>query len=147
MFKTMFSKGILPVAETMASFAEQRHAVLANNIANIDTPYYKARDLHLDEFRKALGKAIDQRRTGNPRLWNMRGTSHVHFDAMGTFGSSLRVDSKKVHDINILAHDQNKRSIETEMSELAKNQALHRVMNALEVQEFAAIEGAIKERA
>ena len=146
MIKTMFSKGMLPVVETLSSFAMQRHAVIANNIANIDTPYFKARDLHVKEFQKSLTRAIDERSRGNPRLWGMRSTSHVHVEPMGTFDRTVRVDSEKLDELNILGHDENKRSIEAEMSEMSKNLSLHRFANALMVHEFAALESAIRER-
>lgn len=146
MFKTMFSKGILPVAEAAASFAEQRHKVIANNIANIDTPYYKARDLAVDEFQKTLGEAIDRRNRENPRIWDMHSTRRVQVTPLGVLGQGLRASTRKTHDINVLAHDENKRSIETEMSNMAKNQALYRLMNSLAIHEYTALESAIRER-
>ncbi len=39
------SVNILNLASSMASHAAQRHAVIADNIANADTPNFKAKDL------------------------------------------------------------------------------------------------------
>ena len=46
------------MAQQVAQFAEARHGILADNIANIDTPCYKVRDLPVAEFQGMLGKAI-----------------------------------------------------------------------------------------
>ena len=35
----------MPVLEQVVNFTEARHGVLAGNIANLDTPGYKTRDL------------------------------------------------------------------------------------------------------
>jgi flagellar basal-body rod protein FlgB len=45
----------------MASHAAQRHAVIADNIANADTPNYKAKDLQpfADVFKTALRQGQD----------------------------------------------------------------------------------------
>src|SRR5690625_775562 len=42
--------------QTALSIRQQRQEVLASNIANADTPGYKARDMN---FRDALGAAMD----------------------------------------------------------------------------------------
>ena len=48
---------ILSLTSAMASHAAQRHAVVADNIANADTPNYKARDLvpFADVYADSLG--------------------------------------------------------------------------------------------
>lgn len=52
----------IPILEQVVQFTEARHTVLAGNIANMDTPGYKARDLSVEDFQKRLGEAIDARR-------------------------------------------------------------------------------------
>ena len=41
----------IPLLQEVASFAEARHHVLAGNIANVDTPGYRVRDLSPETFR------------------------------------------------------------------------------------------------
>ncbi|MDF1745212.1 MAG: flagellar basal body protein [Gimesia sp.] len=53
----------LPLLEKMAAFAERRQEVLAGNIANIDTPEYKMRDLPVNDFQVALREAIQLKDT------------------------------------------------------------------------------------
>ena len=40
-----------PVLEQVVNFTEARHGVLAGNIANLDTPGYKTRDLSPELFQ------------------------------------------------------------------------------------------------
>ena len=42
----------------LAVFGERRQQVLAENVANIDTPNYKTRDLDTEGFRAALREAV-----------------------------------------------------------------------------------------
>ena len=51
----------IPVLEQVLNFTQTRHAVLAGNVANMDTPGYQTRDLSVDEFQTRLREAIDQR--------------------------------------------------------------------------------------
>jgi len=47
-----------PLLKQIAKFTERRQEVLAGNIANIDTPGYRLRDLPTSEFRQALARAV-----------------------------------------------------------------------------------------
>ena len=38
------------------AFTEARHSVLAGNVANLDTPGYKTRDLSVETFQKVCEK-------------------------------------------------------------------------------------------
>ncbi|RKQ72143.1 flagellar basal-body rod protein FlgB [Litorimonas taeanensis] len=55
------STNIVNLTSSMASHAAQRHAVIAENIANSDTPNYKAKDLQpfADVYKAALQKGDD----------------------------------------------------------------------------------------
>ncbi|NIC04333.1 flagellar basal body rod protein FlgB [Billgrantia bachuensis] len=53
---------------------QQRHKILASNIANADTPNYKARDI---DFASELKKAVDQGRTTGSGL-SLARTSEGH---------------------------------------------------------------------
>jgi flagellar basal-body rod protein FlgB len=51
--------------ERILDFASKQHRVVQENLANINTPGYKAKTLHFDDV---LGKAILEEREGiNPR--------------------------------------------------------------------------------
>ncbi len=61
MLSSIFQSSSLPVLEQVVNFTEARHGVLAGNIANLDTPGYKTRDLSPDLFQQRLKEAIETR--------------------------------------------------------------------------------------
>jgi len=68
--------------ETALSLRAQRQQLIASNIANADTPNYKARDI---DFGKALQGALDARASeASPGLTK---TSAVHLSPAGSIGA------------------------------------------------------------
>ena len=65
MLSNMFESTTIPVLEQVVNFTQARHGVLAGNIANIDTPGYKTRDISPDEFQARLDEAIKFRKQRN----------------------------------------------------------------------------------
>src|SRR6201991_187215 len=59
MLSSLFKSSSLPVLEQVVNFTETRHGVLAGNIANLDTPGYKTRDLSPELFQQRLKEAIE----------------------------------------------------------------------------------------
>ncbi|HYO26457.1 MAG TPA: flagellar basal body protein, partial [Lacipirellulaceae bacterium] len=60
MFDAMFDNSTLPMLEQVVSFTQARHGVLAGNVANMDTPGYRSRDLSPAAFQERLTRAIQQ---------------------------------------------------------------------------------------
>ena len=56
----MFDSTSLPALEQTAIFTQRRHELLAGNLANLDTPDYRAKDLQVDRFQQALAESIDR---------------------------------------------------------------------------------------
>ena len=54
---SIFDGTTIPLLEKIARFGDKRHDVLTANVANIDTPNYKRRDLPVEAFQKALREA------------------------------------------------------------------------------------------
>ncbi|MBI5330007.1 MAG: flagellar basal body rod protein FlgB [Betaproteobacteria bacterium] len=79
----MFSKIDQEVAfvKTALSLRGQRQEILAANLANADTPNYKARDL---DFQTALRSAAGAARAG----LQMERTASRHLDVSGSAGAS-----------------------------------------------------------
>lgn len=92
----------------LAIFGERRQQVLAENVANIDTPNYKTRDLDTEGFRAALREAV------------LAGASPGHAGAGATFAPDLFV-ARQVAPPNVTFQDGNNRGIEREVTELTKN--------------------------
>lgn len=63
----------MPLLKQVAQFNERRQQVLTANIAKIDTPDYKTRDLSVEAFQEAMKKAVRQLKS--PSLHTSQSTS------------------------------------------------------------------------
>lgn len=129
----MFEVGALPVVERTLSFTEARHAALAENVANAETPGYLRRDLPLDAFRARLIEAMERRRPGEPLV-----PIDIRKLPAPTWGRSP--------DSGNLRHDGADVSMEAEQAALAENALLHNAMAALARRLYGTIRAAIQGR-
>ena len=60
MINSFIQPPTVPLLKQVAQFNERRQQVLTANIAKIDTPDYKTRDLPIEAFQKAMKKAVQQ---------------------------------------------------------------------------------------
>jgi flagellar basal-body rod protein FlgB len=126
----LLSQGNQPVIEASVRFAAARHRLLAENIANVDTPNYLQRDLDVEKFQSMLQDRVERRReTRDPS---------VRFDNIGT--------EEESEASGVLFHDGNNRSMEQLISDSAKNALFHNMMLELLRKQFSSIEMALKER-
>jgi flagellar basal-body rod protein FlgB len=138
----------MPALEATIRFAAQRQKFISQNIANIDTPYYKPIDAPPREFQAALGAAIDERRNewGGHRgelKFSSNSTLRAGVDTMGR--PSFTLEPKPTHD-NILFHDQNDRSVERLMQDLVENNATFQLAVQLQKARSDLLNTAIAER-
>ena len=105
--------------EKAAAFAERRQSIIANNIANIDTPGYQMKDLDVSAFQKHLRDAL-----ANP-------------------DGASQTETKIDYDQYMLFHDQNNRSIETQITEMTKNSTMHQTVIELLKSRYTLLEKAI----
>ena len=143
MIKGVTTSDALPVLERMLQFSGQRHRMIVNNIANIDTPDFRPMDLNVDEFQAVLGEAIDERRSehGNAGgALNMADTRQIDFHANG-----MTITPEATGD-NILFHDRNDRNIERLMQNLVENASVFRMAAQFMRGRFDLINTAIRER-
>ena len=139
----MFDSGALPVAERLVHFTSQRHTVLADNIANLSTPYFKPRDLNPESFQAALREAVERRRhTVSPtrRPLPLRDTHQLTFRPNGITGRPDPTND------NILFHDENNRNVDRIMQQLAENTMAHRLGTELVRNQLDMLRLAIRER-
>lgn len=112
----LVNRGNISVLEKTLAYAEARHMVLANNIANIDTPGFKTQQLDPRLFQSALRNAIDGR-GGDPRKRLEIGrTDEFYVDDNG----HLVVTPSEQPAQNILFHDRTNPRIEVLMASLAE---------------------------
>jgi len=148
MLSSLFQSSTIPVLEQVVNFTEARHGVLAGNIANLDTPGYKTRDLSPELFQKQLKAAIETRH--QPMSPTYEG------DALGLSptGSTQRSEEwqlaafHKVKDSmkSILRHDGDDVSMEQQVNEMMKNQQQHNLAINIMSAQFRLLRAAITER-
>jgi flagellar basal-body rod protein FlgB len=146
MFEAMFDNSTLPMLEQVVTFTQARHGVLAGNIANLDTPGYRSRDLSPAAFQERLKDAIAEQRqareqaaysaryTGAERTSPAAGVKHDFAHVTKSLGGMLR-------------HDDNNTSMEKQVTEIAKNHAQHNLALSLMAAQFRLLRAAITERA
>lgn len=131
-----FANTTVPVLEQSLQFAQARHQVLAGNIANMDTPGYKIRDLNVDEFQTRLKEAIEVRdRTVRSLSEN---------SSLQDRDSAMRRVEEATRDI--LYHDKSDLSLEKQVLQLAKNEGMHNLAIAILTSQYKTLNVAITER-
>jgi len=128
--KAIDSTGI-DLLQAVASFAQQRHKVLADNIANIDTPGYKMRDLSIERFQADLAEAVQARGKSSP-------AGSLDMPAVPL----PKVDARQY----LLFQDQNNRSVEKQLSALTTNAMLQNITMELLRSRFNLLQQAISLR-
>lgn len=137
----IFAKGAAPVLERALSFCEQRHRVIAQNIANVETPGYKPSDLDEQEFQQALKAEMEARDARAVRRFGTIEGRHLHETSAG-----LRVLPVS-HSSGILRHSENRVDMESEMTRLAENGLKFRVYSSLVKKHYTQLRDTISERA
>ena len=118
-------------------FRTKRNALLGSNVANLETPGYKSRDL---VFEAALGEAMRAQEPGPLRVTDAR-----HMDGR----KPVRLDTVKPEVIQTASPDasldDNSVNLETEMAKLAENQLAYQALTQMISGRFAALKTAIAE--
>lgn len=143
MISNMFDGSSLPVLEQVVSFTQARHGVLAGNIANIDTPGYKSRDLSVETFQTRLKEAVDARRQ------TAESPSYaINAQIAGKPTGAGRENWQQVHGVknDILFHDNHDVSLETQVTEITKNQTQHNLALTIMNAQFRLLRTAVTER-
>lgn len=124
----LLNQGNAPLLEQTVRFTAARHKLIAENIANVDTPNYRQKDLSVEKFHEQLRERVDRRRE--------RGVANFE-DVQGQVENPHR---------GILFHDRNNRSMEQLATDLAKNAMMHNMAIELLRKQYMGMETALKER-
>jgi len=127
-FFEAMDKAVAPLAENLA-FRAARHSTIAANVANIDTPGYKAMDV---SFAQALENAGVRMARTNPGHMGSKG-----------FGATMDI----VEMGGEPRQDGNNVNIDNEMIRLAKNQIEYRFLGKRLKDKFSRLREAITGRA
>ena len=128
----LFKTTTIPALEHSLNFSEKRHELLAGNLANMDTPGYRQRDLDIGEFQSALADSI--------RLQKDVAAVSVSSRNDVLLGPRAAMDQ-------VVFHDDSDVSLEHQVTEIAKNQHLHGLAITTMRSQFALLQAAITERA
>jgi flagellar basal-body rod protein FlgB len=124
----LMNRGNGALLEQVINFASSRHKLILDNIANVDTPGYRQKDLSVQRFSSMLSQRVDQRRR----------SGSASFDD---------IDMKPGNPTaGILFHDRNNRSMEQLATDLAKNAMMHNLAIELLRKQFQQMEMALKEK-
>lgn len=105
-----------------------RNSVISNNIANVDTPGYKRKDVQFEDYLMAeVGYTDDlDREVANAEMDELFATTYTEYENV-----SYRIDGNNV-------------DIDTESAELAKNQIKYYTMLDSVSQEFNRLKAVVK---
>lgn len=111
----------------------QRHQVLASNVANADTPNYKARDF---DFQKAMQTAMQGRAQGGLTL-SVTDSAHLRGSA-GAGGAALQYRQETQS-----AVDGNTVDMDVERSQISENAIQYQVLTQLVGDRFKSLRSAL----
>jgi flagellar basal-body rod protein FlgB len=133
MWSSLLNSTALPALEQTVNFSQKRHLLLASNLANLDTPDYQTRDISIDNFQDQLRTAISR--------------SHAPVSKYGPPIETEQANFEQVRDVSkqILLHDGSDVSLEQQVTEISKNQAMHNTAIALMRSQFQTLKVAITE--
>jgi flagellar basal-body rod protein FlgB len=136
MLSGLFNSTTIPALGEVLNFAQARHSVLAGNVANVNTPGYRLRDLSQTEFQQRLKEAIAASRTSYEPMSPGLAYSEPG-DPMRQVRSSLE---------NIIYHDDTNIDLEKQVAEMTKNHLLHNFAITVMTDQFQLLQTAISER-
>jgi flagellar basal-body rod protein FlgB len=134
--QSIFNNTPIPVLEQFVNFAQTRHAILATNVANIDVPGYRTRDLSPEAFQARLREAIEAR----DAAWSLG-------SPQATSPGGNPFDDVKSSVQGILQHDETNVGLEQQIAEITKNQLQHNLAVVIMTNQFRLLQAAISERA
>ncbi len=130
MLQPLLGSTNISLLKQVARFAERRQEVLAGNIANVDTPGYRTRDLPAAAFQTALQRAVAQSRTPYSAASDALGLQQPISPGMSTatpsriedlFPETLFKAMTPSEQPGLTFQDANNRSLEHQFLEMTKN--------------------------
>jgi len=142
MIQTIFNKGAIPIAEQELYFSAMRHDAIANNVANAETPKYRAIDAPVAEFQEAMKRALRQRDRMRIPVFSFRGYGGV----MPKPGGGTEIEFQEIPEHTLLDHLENNVDMELEQAKMVKNAMRHNLVATILAHQFSLLREAIGER-
>lgn len=151
MLQPLLSQSPMALLKQVSRFTERRQEVLAGNIANIDTPGYRMRDLPTDAFQAALRQALQPGRTGQAQPlpgipWTLDqplSPGHHERNVEDYFSEHLFRAYEVERQPGITFQDANNRSIEHQFLEMTKNSMLQNFALQVMSNQYGQLQAAI----
>ncbi len=138
---TIFSKGSMPVLETLMHYTRARHKAIANNLAAADIPGYRTLDAPDAEFRKALARAFEDQRDSLTGAFQLAPRRGIRPTATG-----LEVRFEETADAGALKPNGNNVDLELEVGKMVQNGMLHNLAATILAHQFNQLREAIATR-
>lgn len=122
--------------ESALNGASLKHKIIASNIANVDTPYYKSKEV---TFKTALNNAMGQKSLKSYRTHE----KHIRFSTEQEEPFHAKVRSNPNLMFN---HNGNNVDMDYEMAQLAKNQIWYSALVDRTNSKFQSLKSVINER-
>ena len=129
--KLSFSKTFQALERTIG-LSQKRHAVVASNISNIDTPGYKAKDI---DFKAALNRVLE---SGQELDLARTNPGHIDFGRSGTARVKAVEEKGEWNGYNWL-------NIDREMTKLTQNNLIYKTSVETLLRKMAILREVIRE--
>ncbi len=126
--------------ELSARFAEQRQRVLADNLANIDTPDYHTKRLDPEAFQGSLRQAMDRAKQTRSRRLELRDNRQFSHGRQGRIETCPDTEPAP----NALFHDGTNARLERLLTDVAENSLSYNLSTTLLRGRFQGLLRAIK---
>ncbi|MCP4249689.1 MAG: hypothetical protein GY778_21825 [bacterium] len=140
---SLTDRGATPALELMWSFTQQRHTMIAENVANWGVPDYKTKRVDARAFQQELGRALKERSGDPSRSLQVRAGDQFRTVQSGRLELTPTVRPPD----SILFHDGTNLSIDRQMSDLAENAMMHESVTTLLRGRYEGLRKAIRGRA
>lgn len=132
--KTLFDRTLTTAAKAL-NLRARRHEMIISNLANADTPGYKAFDLVMDD-------AIAAQTQGGPSV-SMAKTHPGHLAGRASSSASLYRYIVRSEESDNMRGDGNTVNMEREMASLAENQLMYKASAQIVAKKFQALKSVI----
>ena len=129
---------IFSMLRTRLQYAQERQRVLSENVANADTPNYRARDLKAPKFPDPT-----EMTTATVSSVSLTRTEGTHIAAIGQSGSQFRTENKGNYEVRPTGNAVN---LEDEMMKVAANQMDYQAATAVYTRSLGLIKTALGKR-
>jgi flagellar basal-body rod protein FlgB len=133
------------VLEKSMSLRMMRQGLLASNIANVETPNYRALDIDFQATMAKLLEKTEKTQTFSPL--ELQQTDPRHFDPQGVSGAEKERTREHIvfqaSDSPAIGNDNNSVSLETELAKSQQNSLLYSVTTQLLAKKLKGLTGIV----